>query len=164
MAFRCAPVILAAMALLVGVSPAAAVSFIGCDKKPNQVAKGSHSGWKICQTRLPIADVRGRGEKFGRTAAISGSHEYVILKVHGSRLDILQRAERVMRRLVMVGYPKLGIVLSDGPNPTVMEVYSGGRRSSYDVLRNVDAIDGELGIREVVTEAYVKNIGPRQQK
>ena len=152
-------------ALVLGIpSPAVALSFMGCDKAAHQVPAGNpHQGWRICKTRLLIADVRGQGAERAAKVAVSGSHKYVILKTQGSRPDILRRAEQALRSLAADGYVAVGLVLGDGGSPTVMEVFSGGRPDSYDVLRNVDAHDGELGIRKVVIEAYERDIGPRKR-
>lgn len=141
-------------------TPALGVSFIGCDKAQGEVAKGPHRDWALCQGTLPIADARGRGAAYAQQVALSGSKKYVILLVHGDRLDIVMRAETTLRALMTTGYPALGMVLADGESPTVMEVFSAGR--TYDRLRNVDAHNGELGIRAVVTEAYERDIGPRR--
>jgi hypothetical protein len=158
------PLAPAVLAVFLCVStPALGLSFIGCDNAPSAAGSGPDRDWHLCKTTLRIADARGRGAAYAQRVAIAGSKKYVILKVHGSRPDILKRAETTMRELVAGGYTALGVVLADGDNPTVMEVFSGGRATSYDVIRNVDAYNGASGIREVVTEAYRRDIGPRQQ-
>ncbi len=144
------------------LAQAATTSFIGCARPGAGGTKTpSHIGY-LCQTQLPIADARGRGAEFGEKVALSGSNRYVILKDYGHRLDVIQRAETVLRALIRSGYPRVGLVLADGRAPSVMEVYSGGRTESYEVLRNVDADNAELGIGNVVKEAYERDIGPRQ--
>ena len=152
-----------ALLALVLALPAQAktVSFIGCERSPAEAGDGPNREWRICRTSLPIADVRGRGREHGEKVAMSGSHQYVILKVHGNRRDVIERAERVLRVLIAGGWTKLGLVLADGQPATVMEVFSGGRPHLYERMSKVDAYDGESGISEVVTEAYLRDIGPR---
>ena len=112
--------------------PAHALSFIGCDKAPGEVRAGEpHRGWHICKTELPIKDVRGRGAQFATKVAISGSHEYVILKTVGAQREVLARAEKVLRSLAADGYSQVGLVVADGQEPTILELFTGGRPGRY---------------------------------
>ena len=69
----------------------------------------------------------------------------------------------MLRALVADGYVKLGLVVADGEQPTILELFTGGRPGRYAVMRHANAYDAELGMRKTLIEIYERDIGPRKR-
>ena len=111
----------------------------------------------IDQVELRGGDIRGKGVGFGEVVAVKGSGSHVVLKIHTDDQDVIDTADTTLRRMVMLGYPQVALLLADGPNgpDNTAEIYvratDGKPRFS---IKNLDGAGVESGLMRAMEKAY----------
>lgn len=106
---------------------------------------------------LQVRDVRGEGEVFGRALAVKASGSYAILKIHPANEQIADDIDTYLRTLILDGYPRVGMIIADGPNgqDNSAELYvlaDDGLPEGH--FTNINAYNAEKGIRDAIRDNY----------
>lgn len=111
----------------------------------------------IDQIDLRVMDTRGKGVKAGTGVAVMGSGNYAILKIHPASDEVIDDIDTYLRRMIMQGYPRVGMVIADGPNgqDNSAELYvladDGLPEGRFT---NINAHNAEKGIRDAIRDNY----------
>lgn len=106
--------------------------------------------------KLGCADLRGHGDGAAKVAAIAGSGRFVVLKIHTNDQKVIKEVDHALREMLMAGYPKLRLLLADGPKGAdqTAEMYVGGFERPLFTFRNIDASNVRASLHEGIRDAY----------